>query len=82
VLALGRIELRQGIERASKLEGAHALEILAFEEQLGAEFAIDRARGQHRGLVGVAFDALSGSDHVVIRRKHKRLHDYLSGIGG
>jgi hypothetical protein len=44
--------------RRCELERAHALEVLALEEQLGAEFVVGRARGQHRRAVGLAFQAM------------------------
>ena len=52
--ALAPVEARQRIEGAAELEGAHALEVLALEEDLGAELVVGCARGQHRRAVGVA----------------------------
>ena len=61
---LFRGELRDGVVGATELERPHALEVLAFEEQLGAGQRIGRRRSQHRGLVGDATDVFMGSDNI------------------
>jgi hypothetical protein len=63
------VELRQRVERATKFEGAHALEIFAFEKHFGAEFVVDRARGQDGSAMGGTGDALGGCDDVVESRQ-------------
>jgi hypothetical protein len=36
-------ELREGVERPTELEGTHALQVLALEEQLGAHLLVHQA---------------------------------------
>ena len=43
-LALARVEARQRVEGAAELERAHALQVLALEEDLGAELGVGGAR--------------------------------------
>ena len=66
--ALTRVELRQRVERAAKLEGAGTLEVLAFEKQLGAHALICGRRAQHRRAVSMTGNTLRGSDDIRIGR--------------
>jgi hypothetical protein len=68
-LALRGAEARQGVEGAPELEGAHALQVLALEEDAGAQRLVQRARGEHRSAVGVALDAPGRCGHVVVGGK-------------
>ena len=63
--ALGGVELRQRVEGPAELEGAHALQVLALEEELRAGGLVGRAGGQHRRAVRVALQARGGGTHVV-----------------
>ena len=54
--AFVRGQSREGVERASELEGPGALQVLALEEHLGARALVDRARGDDRGAMGGACD--------------------------
>ena len=63
---------REGVEGAAELEGAHALQVLALEEHLGAEFGVHRARGHYRRAVGVAGEALAGGFDVGVGGQRER----------
>lgn len=66
--ALPLVELRQCVERAAKLEGAHALEVLALEEHLRAEHLVDGAGGQHGRHVCKALDPSCRCAHILVSR--------------
>ncbi len=65
-LALLGCELRQRVVRAAELEGAHALEVLALEEQLGAGQRIRRGRREDGRPVDLALQAGVGGDDIVV----------------
>ena len=58
--ALGRIEARQRIECATKLEGTSALQVLALEENIGAQFLVGGLGAHHGSPVGKAFNPARG----------------------
>ena len=63
-LPLRFVELRDRVVRPAKLEGAHALEVLALEEELRPGRVVRGARGRDRGPVRHAAQALGGIDDV------------------
>ena len=75
--ALGGVELRQRVEGPAELEGAHALQVLALEEELRAGGLVGRAGGQHRRAVRVALQARGGGTHVVESGQVGRRHGAL-----
>ena len=64
-LALVFVQLGQGIEGSPKLEGARALQVFAFEEQLCAQHFIDGVGAQHRRAVRDALELVGRFHHVV-----------------
>src|SRR5690606_9592197 len=54
------VEPREGVVRATKLEGADALEVLGLEEDARAHPLVERARSEDRRAVGDAAQALRG----------------------
>ncbi len=75
-LALGGVQLHQGVVGAAELEGPHALEVLALEEELGAQGLVGGARAQHGGAVGDARQAPGRGGDVVVggRGRGMRFH--------
>ena len=71
--ALAFIKAREGVEGAAELEGAHALQVLALEEHLGAEFGVHRARGHYRRAVGVASEALAAREDAASHATARKL---------
>ena len=66
-LALLSRELRQRVVGAAELEGAHALQVFALEEELGADQRVCAGRGEHRRLARGVLDALVRCRYVVVR---------------
>ncbi len=62
-------ELRERVVGAAELERAHALQVLALEEQRCAGPRVRRARGQDRRAVGDARQPLRGGGDVVVGRE-------------
>ena len=69
---LALVEAGQRVEGAAELEGAHALEVFALEEELRAELGVGGARGQHRRAMSVAGDARGRRGDVVVGRQGER----------
>ncbi|KAG0938892.1 hypothetical protein G6F31_015382 [Rhizopus arrhizus] len=67
--ALLRRQARDGVVAAAELEGAHALEILALEEDRCAADGVGRGRGQDGRAVCVAGQALAGAHDIIIGRQ-------------
>ena len=63
-LALPDVKTGQGVIGAAKLEGPHALKVLALEEYLRPRPAIDGSRGQHRRPMRNAFEPLRGRSDI------------------
>jgi hypothetical protein len=62
------IELRQRVEGPAEFEGPAALEVLAFEENLGTQLLVRGTRGQDRCPVRMALEPLGGGDYIGIGR--------------
>jgi hypothetical protein len=67
--ALRRIEARQRIEGSAELEGAHALEVLALEEDFGAQARVQRRGAQHRCGMGMPLQPARGGHDIGKGRK-------------
>ena len=82
-LALRRIEQGQRVVGATELERAHALEVLALEEELRAGFFVCRARGEHRRAMHGGRDAVGCGRDIVESRNvlHRVLHSVSAGTG-
>src|SRR5437764_3997443 len=66
-LALLSRELRQRVVRPAELERAHALQVLALEEELGAEELVGARGREHRRPARSALDALVRRGYVFVR---------------
>jgi hypothetical protein len=72
--ALFRVEMRNRVVGAAKLERAHALKVFALEEYRRARAFIERARRQNGGTVGDAFKTRGGVEYVIEGGGGKHLH--------
>src|SRR5262249_12696723 len=61
-----RRKLGKRVVGAAELERAHALQVLALEEHVGAGELVDLARSHDRGAARVRFDALVRCSDVVV----------------
>jgi hypothetical protein len=57
-------QLGDGVIGAAEFEGADALEILAFEKQLGADNMVRLTRGHHRGTNGMPGNNFGGGGNI------------------
>src|SRR6185312_11060773 len=65
--ALPGIESGQRVERSAELEGPGTLEVLALEEDLGAQLLVRSARSQDRCAVRFVLEPLGSRDYIGIR---------------
>ncbi len=65
---------------AAELERPHPLEVLALDEDFGADKLVQRAGGDHRGAVRDAVQAFRGVPHIVYR--HDLAHGHPFPVGG
>ena len=65
------VQTEYGVAGAAGLEGAGLLQVLAFEEELGARELVDEARGKDGRSVDVRPDALMRDQHI---RKGRNVH--------
>src|ERR1041384_8834331 len=78
-LTLLRRELRQRVVGAAELERAHALQVLAFEEQFGAEQRVGGGGGEDGRAPRGAFDTLVRSRDVGVG-DHGRIVESNDGL--
>jgi hypothetical protein len=67
--ALARVEFRQRVHRAAKLECTHTLVVFALEEHLRAHLFVGRARGHDGRAVRRGRDAFGCGGDVGVSRK-------------
>jgi len=72
--ALRIAEAAERVVGAAELEGAHALQVLALEEELRAQLGIGRAGAQHRRAVRHPLQPTGGIGDVVEGGRGERVH--------
>ena len=72
--SLALVEARQRVVGAAELERADALEVLALEEDAGAELGVGGARGEDGRPVRVPGDAGGRRGDVFVGRQAQRRH--------